>query len=564
MRKVILAAKAPAQSLLVQHIASLDGECEVLSLADLRAIGITHTLRRLLGCANDTVYLLSGDLEQHGYKQTALLAALLTTSRNVVRLETDNSIRQVKKWRLFVNFASVILASLKNIFTASAAFVMLLWLSICSRKSEVNRQSGDILYVFPGFWSGFKAGGAIAHIAGIVNAFSRAGHNVIYPSSWIPDGLSSAVEHQHLKLLSDWGFPAEANIYRLQWKIFRSVKRRIGNRKISFVYSRLTLGSYASVLLSRSLKVPLVVEYNGSEAWIAQNWGNGLRFRRLAELSEQASLRHADLIVTVSKPLSDQLVARGLEPARVIYQPNGVDTSLFDPDRFTQSEIDQFRSDLGIPMDALVFGFIGTFGRWHGTDVLACSIAEIMQNHRHWVEEKKVRFLVAGDGDMRPCFIEKISLMDAQSLIHMPGYFPQEQGPLMMASCDVLMAPHIANADGTPFFGSPIKLFEYLASGRPIIASDLDQIGEVLSEKVSLMDRRHLGNNPDYQEELISPALLCAPGSSIDLINAILRAGNDPGWRESAGLAARKLAVEKHGWDKNVKQILDCLEPQAE
>jgi len=123
------------------------------------------------------------------------------------------------------------------------------------------------------------------------------------------------------------------------------------------------------VLLSRALKMPLVVEFNGSAAWIAQNWGGGLRLRRLAELSEQATLRHADLIVTISKPLLSQLRERGLDPARMIYQSNGVDTSLFDLNRFSKSEIEAFRLHLGIPKDALDFGFIGTFERWHGTDV---------------------------------------------------------------------------------------------------------------------------------------------------------------------------------------------------
>ena len=123
------------------------------------------------------------------------------------------------------------------------------------------------------------------------------------------------------------------------------------------------------MLLSRALKMPLVVEFNGSAAWIAQNWGSGLRLRRLAELSEQVTLRHADLIVTISKPLLSQLRERGLDPARMIYQSNGVDKSLFDLNRFSKLEIEAFRLHLGIPKDALDFGFIGTFERWHGTDV---------------------------------------------------------------------------------------------------------------------------------------------------------------------------------------------------
>ena len=59
------------------------------------------------------------------------------------------------------------------------------------------------------------------------------------------------------------------------------------------------------------------------------------------------------------------------------------------------------------------------------------------------------------------------------------GLIPQEKGPQYLAVADILVAPHVPNPDGTPFFGSPTKLFEYMAMGRGIVASNLDQIGEV-------------------------------------------------------------------------------------
>ena len=61
-----------------------------------------------------------------------------------------------------------------------------------------------------------------------------------------------------------------------------------------------------------------------------------------------------------------------------------------------------------------------------------------------------------------------------------PGLVAQEEGPHYLAACDMLASPHVRNPDGTPFFGSPTKLFEYMAMGKGIVASDLDQIGEVL------------------------------------------------------------------------------------
>lgn len=559
MRKVILSARTPALASLEQFFALHSNDFEVLVLADLRAKGFKHTLGYLAQHSKASVYLLEEDFQQHGTEQAILLAALLTKSIDVLCIKTDLSVRSISRHELLINFARVIWASAKNLMFSSGAYMLLIWLSLCPKKAAVKTQQGDILYLFPGVWSGFKAGGAIAHITGIMNAFIRSGKNVLFPSSWLPDSLNKAVDYQYINPISDWGFPAEANLYRLQFKLFLCVKRKIKDRKINFIYSRLTLGSFADVLLSRALKVPLVVEFNGSEAWIAQNWGRGLRLQRLAELSEKVTLRHADLIVTVSQPLFAELTDRGIDPAKIIYQPNGVDTSLFDPDRYAKSEIEAYRSGLGIPKDALVFGFIGTFGRWHGTNVLAASISDILQSHGSWIEEQKVRFLIAGDGDMWPSFVEQISSLDSKHLVHMPGFFPQEEGPLMMACCDVLIAPHIANSDGTPFFGSPIKIFEYLASGRPIIASDLDQIGEVLSEEMLITDSMDSLNEAETHTQLMTPAMLTHPGSTTDLSKAILSAGNDSKWRKSAGLVARELAVKKYSWDQNVKQISEFV-----
>ena len=53
------------------------------------------------------------------------------------------------------------------------------------------------------------------------------------------------------------------------------------------------------------------------------------------------------------------------------------------------------------------------------------------------------------------------------------GLVPQEDGPEHLAACDILASPHVPNADGTPFFGSPTKLFEYMAMGKGIVASNL-------------------------------------------------------------------------------------------
>ena len=91
--------------------------------------------------------------------------------------------------------------------------------------------------------------------------------------------------------------------------------------------------------------------------------------------------------------------------------------------------------------------------------------------------------------------------------------------------------------DGSDFFGSPTKLFEYMAMGKGIVASRLGQIGDVLVDDET--------------------ALLVEPGNAGELTNAILRLANSAELRERLGAAARRAAVERHTWKQNAQRVID-------
>ena len=80
--------------------------------------------------------------------------------------------------------------------------------------------------------------------------------------------------------------------------------------------------------MSRRHGLPLIIEYNGSENWLANNWGTPLSLVKLAMRAEKACLKHAHLLVTVSDVLRDELIERGVEPERIVTHPNGVNTDL--------------------------------------------------------------------------------------------------------------------------------------------------------------------------------------------------------------------------------------------
>jgi glycosyltransferase involved in cell wall biosynthesis len=175
-------------------------------------------------------------------------------------------------------------------------------------------------------------------------------------------------------------------------------------------------------------------------------------------------------------------------------------------------------------------GFVGTFGPWHGVLTLAEAIA-LLPN------DCGVRFLLVGAGRLRD-EVERIvrSAGKAERVIF-AGQVTHERVPALLDACDILLSPHVPLADGSEFFGSPTKLFEYMAMGKGIIASRLGQIGEVLADEET--------------------ALLVQPGNAQELSEAILRLSRSRELRESLGAAARRAAVERHTWQRNAERVLD-------
>jgi glycosyltransferase involved in cell wall biosynthesis len=125
----------------------------------------------------------------------------------------------------------------------------------------------------------------------------------------------------------------------------------------------------------------------------------------------------------------------------------------------------------------------------------------------------------------------------------------------MLAASDVLLSPHVPNPDGTPFFGSPTKLFEYMAMGKPIVASDLDQIGWVLRGW-----RPGEPPPPPSAPRASGAAILIEPGSVEELVRGIQQAVKLPkSDRDALGGEARRLALQSFTWDKNVAAVLERL-----
>ncbi len=385
-----------------------------------------------------------------------------------------------------------------------------------------------VAYLRANPWQESRAGGSVAHTAGVLAGFTATGMDVMYvgTTEFAPAlrlGLQTYIVPPRLGWLRNvLPFLSYSEVFGRRCRFF------LAGHPPDFVYQRYSLMNFSGAEVANYLRCPFVLEYNGSEVWIARNWTTPLLFEGLAERIERSNLRRADLVVVVSKALRDDVIARGVTAERVLVNPNAVDPAQFHPGMDGRP----VRRHLGLE-GKLVVGFIGTFGPWHGAEVLARAVGPVT------AQVAQAHFLFIGDGGGMPKVQEIIAANGVGARVTFAGLVPQEDAPSYLAACDILASPHVGNADGSPFFGSPTKLFEYMAMGKAIVASNLDQIGDVLSHGKT--------------------AWLVTPGDADDLAAGIVELARDSELRAALGKTARQEAVTKYTWKAHVEHILQKM-----
>jgi glycosyltransferase involved in cell wall biosynthesis len=246
-----------------------------------------------------------------------------------------------------------------------------------------------------------------------------------------------------------------------------------------------------------------------------------LFFRKLATTLERRILRGATGIVFVSSRFKrDCEVAHGALPPSVV-SPNCADGDVFDPKRFQR---DTVRQTLGIETDAVVVGYVGAFVLWHGVHWYVDAISERIR------ENPKLILLMVGDGRAYEQVRETVVSRGLADRVLLPGRVSHERVPEVMSAMDFAVLPDSNE------FGSPMKLFEFMAMGVPVLAPDLPPIAEVIEDGQTgwLFPRRDVE--------------AC--------IDATMSMANDPTSVRAVGKRARARVLERHQWTHNAREIV--------
>lgn len=401
-------------------------------------------------------------------------------------------------------------------------------------KAGSWQEISSVLFLRTDHWFNIKSGGSVGHLSGVIHGLRSLG----LPTHVVSTDRLAGVDNDEYFHLDQPRYELGRNIPNVPELVYNNqllkfIRKRWHDWPPSFIYQRYSLGNYAGVALKKQYKVPYVCEYNGSFPWMARHWDKKRIFHEgLITQIELLNLHAADVIVVVSRPMKEELLARGINAGKILVNPNGV-----DPEKYSPHVEDSFlRHKYGLT-DKTVIGFIGTFGKWHGAEVLVEAFGLLMQRFPEYRDI--ARLLMIGDGVTMPEVKECIAKYHIGKSCVLAGRIPQEDGPSHLAACDILASPHVPNPDGTPFFGSPTKLFEYMAMGKGIVASNLNQIGEILKHDKT--------------------AWMVKPGDPESLMLGLKKLIDDKLLRERLGGAAREEVVAHYTWKEHTRKIIDKL-----
>lgn len=352
----------------------------------------------------------------------------------------------------------------------------------------------------------FGTKGASVHIQEVVRELQARGHHVVVYAT--RRGNDAPADLADLEVIE---FPVAANEpaarEQAQIEVSAEIARRILTDGADLLYERYSLFStvLAEVVASSDgvgvleVNAPLIEEQRTHRILVDEAG---------AERALVTQVAAAAATICVSDPVRDWVRGRtGTESAHTV--PNGVSTTRITP----QSE------DAGTP----VVTFVGTLKPWHG---VADLLAAAAQATRPW------RLRIIGDGPERANLEGKAAAIGIAADFR--GAVVPADMPRHLAGSAIGVAPYpdLGGADQQYF--SPLKVYEYLAAGLPVVASGVGQIPEILAD---------LGT-------LVPPSDPAALAAAIDELVA------DPARRAELGRRGRQRAEEKHSWAGAVETIL--------
>lgn len=366
-----------------------------------------------------------------------------------------------------------------------------------------------------------ETGGPRAHILGITSAFRSLGWDL--DSYIIGDRVPAALSRrsEHLMQGTASAFTADLARVALRYLGQRRVWREFG--PVDWVYERFASFQALGKIFQRHGSV-WILESNGLFFREAKADRQSMQLTDLARHFEVGAYRDCDVLICVSRTLRDMICAEtGVDPSKILVIANGVDTEFFNPELYIPER----------HFDAFTVGFVGRLIAWQGIDVLLQAVSEVRRECNF-----DIKLTLAGDGAMREAWQRMASELGLTEHVAFLGQLPLSRVPAIIAGCDIGFSGQIELKTGG-MYHSPLKIYEYMAMAKPVIASAFD-------DSVSVVRQDETG-------------YLFRSGDRTKLKEALIRAYRMRDSLPAMGTAARREIVTNHSWCTRVLQMIDGI-----
>lgn len=283
------------------------------------------------------------------------------------------------------------------------------------------------------------------------------------------------------------------------------------------VYERYSLYGDAGIRVARRLGLPHLLEVNAPLAWEEATY-RGLADRRLAEEAERRIWLSTDRLIVVSTALANRAREWGIIPDRIRVVPNGFDPARFYPGGPAAPRPEALQS---LP---LVAGFVGSLKPWHGVDLLLAAIRPLAD----------VGLLIVGDGPERERLAQTAERLGVAARTVFTGAVGADRVRGYYQAMDVVVAPYRPERT-VPFYFSPLKIIEAMATGAAVVAPALGDIPAWLGEE---------------------RGFLFTPGDVSDLTRTLATLRDRPHLRRTAGARAAAWAHASRSWRQVADRVL--------
>lgn len=294
--------------------------------------------------------------------------------------------------------------------------------------------------------------------------------------------------------------------------LVEKVKKIYENFKFDLIFAAWVYpDGFGSFLIAKALRTSIVIKVQGSD--VNRHTKYYIRRKMISY-----TLRNSKKVIAVSKALKERMIEISVPEDKIIVISNGVDTSLFKP-----MDKEECRKKMGLPLNKKIILFIGNLVPVKGVDFLVEAFYKVSDTIKDLI------LVIVGDGHKKQTLWEKTKKLGLEKRINFVSKQSHNTIPLWINSCDVFCLPSLSE-------GCPNVILEAIACGKPIVASNVGGIPELLESN---------GNT-----------ILVTPGNSDELANAI---SNILGKRQLSGENTHRNFNIDYSWSQVARKTFDVI-----